>query len=53
MKYGENAVRMKHVENLIQQANKPINDQLALQKKQANINNVIKGVLGTAILLSG
>ena len=52
MKYGENAVRMKHVQNLIQQANQPINDQLALQKKQANINNVIKGVLGTAMLLS-
>jgi len=52
MKYGENAVRMKHVENLIQQANQPINDQLALQRKQANINNVIKGVLGTAMILS-
>lgn len=52
MKYGENAIRMKHVENLIQQANQPINDQLALQRKQANINNVIKGVLGTAMILS-
>lgn len=52
MKYGENAVRMKHVENLIQQANKPINDQLALQKKQQNTNNLIKGILGTAMILS-
>jgi len=52
MKYGENAVRMKHVENLIQQANKPINDQLALQRKQQNTNNLIKGILGTAMILS-
>jgi len=52
MKYGENAVRMKHVENLIQQANQPINDQLALQRKQQNTNNLIKGILGTAMILS-
>ena len=52
MTYGENAVRMKHVENLIQQANKPINDQLAMQKQNNNLNLAIKGVLGTAMLLS-
>tara|TARA_B100001996_G_scaffold64369_1_gene46380 strand:+ start:1803 stop:2615 length:813 start_codon:yes stop_codon:yes gene_type:complete len=52
LKYGENAIRMKHVENLIQQANQPINDQLALQRKQQNTNNLIKGILGTAMILS-
>ena len=53
MKFGENAVRMKHVENLIRQANQPINDQLAMQKQNNNLNLAIKGVLGTAMLLSG
>ena len=52
MKYGENAVRMNHVENLIKQANQPINNQLELQRKQQNTNNLIKGILGTAMLLS-
>ena len=52
LKYGENAVRMKHVENLIQQANQPINDQLELLRKQQNTNNLIKGILGTAMILS-
>jgi len=52
LQYGENAVRMKHVENLLQQANKPINDQLALQNKQNNLNLAIKGILGTAMILS-
>ena len=52
LKYGENAVRMKHVENLIQQANQPIIDQLELLRKQQNTNNLIKGILGTAMILS-
>jgi len=52
MKYGENAVRMKHVENLIQQANQPINAQLAAQRKQNNTNNLIKGILATTMILA-